>query len=113
MKRILGILVLGMICVVSPYAQTYVRNFSQRGSATHEIQTRDLVAFHPSLPLNSRIVVTNLQNNKQIEVTIKGRIVPSGNRIVDLSIGAAIMLGMANKTLTAVSIEAARKRPAS
>jgi rare lipoprotein A len=89
----------------------WMGSFSQRGPATHELKSGELVASHPSLPLRTKVKVTNLQNRKQVEVIITGRIVPSGNRIIDLSQGAAAALGMAAKGVTAVSVESIRERP--
>jgi rare lipoprotein A len=88
----------------------WMGSFRQRGSATHELDYSGLGAAHPSLPLKSQAKVTNLQNNKEVTVTIVGRIVPSGNRIIDLSRQAAATLGITGKGVTAVSIEAVRDR---
>ena len=48
-----------------------------------------LTAAHPTLPLGSRVLVTNLKNGRSVEVLIndRGPIVPG--RIIDLSYAAA------------------------
>jgi rare lipoprotein A len=110
MKRILSVLVLVMLFIGFADA-AYVRAFRQRGSATHDIKSRDLVAAHPNLPMGTEVTVTNLNNDKSIVVKINGRIVASGNRIIDLSEGAASALGMAAQGATSVAIEVLRDRP--
>jgi rare lipoprotein A len=111
MRKGFIIVLLGVILIVLLNAEgAWMGSFRQRGSATHELDYSGLGAAHPSLPLKSLVRVTNLQNHKQVIVTIVGRIVPSGNRIIDLSRQAASTLGMTDKGVTAVSIEAVRER---
>jgi rare lipoprotein A len=52
-----------------------------------------LTAAHPTLPLGSRVQVTNLENGRSVEVLIndRGPIIPG--RIIDLSYAAAQRLG--------------------
>lgn len=54
----------------------------------------DLTAAHQTLPLGSRVLVTNLQNGKAIEVTINDRGPFVKDRIIDLSYAAGTALGM-------------------
>jgi rare lipoprotein A len=112
MKHTLCILVLCAASIVFINADgAWMGSFKQRGSATHGLKSSELVAAHPSLPLKTKVQVTNLQNNKQIVVTISARIAASGNRIIDLSQQAAAALGLAERGVTAVSIETVRERP--
>lgn len=53
-----------------------------------------LTAAHPRLPLGSRAKVTNLQNGREVEVTINDRGPHGGGRIIDLSRAAAKRLAM-------------------
>jgi rare lipoprotein A len=69
---------------------------------------KGLTAAHASLPMKTKISVTNLQNKKQVVVTISAHMVPSGNRILDVSQEAALALGMGDKGITAVVIEVVR-----
>jgi rare lipoprotein A len=111
-KGIAGLLLWGVLILTSTHAGgAYLRAFLQRGGATHDIQSLALVAAHPSLPLGTRIKVTNLLNGRSIEATIIGRIVASGNRIIDLSEAAGDVLDMARTGTTLVSIELVRERP--
>jgi len=54
----------------------------------------DLTAAHQTLPLGSRLLVTNLQNGNSIEVTVNDRGPFAKGRILDLSYGAGRALGM-------------------
>jgi rare lipoprotein A len=90
--------------------QNYTRTFRQRGSATRTMRSNELVGAHASLPQGTKVLVTNLQNDRQITVTITGRIVASGNRIIDLSQVAAIALRMGEQDSATVTIEVVRER---
>jgi len=65
----------------------------QRGMATQENTDEGLTIRHPALPIGSKARVLNIQNGKEIEVTIVNpRISPSATRIADLSPAAAVAL---------------------
>jgi peptidoglycan lytic transglycosylase len=64
-----------------------------------------LTAAHPTLPFGSKIKVTNLANGKSVEVEITDRGPASGNRIIDLSQGAAKALGMIESGTANVRLE--------
>ena len=53
----------------------------------------ELTAAHPSLPLGSRVLVTNLNNGRSVEVRINDRGPHRKGRIIDLSLAAARKLG--------------------
>jgi len=53
----------------------------------------ELTAAHPSLPLGSKVLVTNLKNGKSVEVRINDRGPHVDGRIIDLSYAAAKQLG--------------------
>src|SRR5262245_54031999 len=52
-----------------------------------------LTAAHPSLPMGSKVLVTNLKNGKSVEVRINDRGPHVNGRIIDLSYAAAKELG--------------------
>jgi rare lipoprotein A len=116
MKRIFGVLLAGVIFLILPGvridAQTndqgYTRTFRQRGTATRTMRSNDLAGSHPNLPLGTKVLVTNLQNNRMVTITISGRIAASGNRVIDLSNPAAIALRMEENEVTSVSLEVVR-----
>jgi len=64
-----------------------------------------LTAAHPTLPLGSRVLVTNKRNGKKVEVVINDRGPFVSGRVIDLSRAAAERLGMLGPGTTPVSIE--------
>jgi rare lipoprotein A len=88
--------------------QSYMRTFRQRGTATRTMRSNDLAGSHPNLPMGTKVLVTNLQNNRQVTITISGRIAASGNRVIDLSNAAAIALRMEGNDVTSVFLEIIR-----
>ena len=55
-----------------------------------------LTAAHPTLPLGTRVLVTNLKNGRAVEVRINDRGPHVPGRIIDLSFAAAQQLGVAS-----------------
>ena len=100
-------------------ASNTVRKFSQTGTAswdgrqfhgrkTASGETFDMnamTAAHRSLPLNCYIRVTNRNNGKSVVVKVNDRGPFHGNRVVDLSYGAAKQLGITSAGTAKVSIE--------
>lgn len=64
-----------------------------------------LTAAHKSLPFGTRVKVTNLANNEEVEVVINDRGPYVENRVIDLSKSAAEKLGFVNQGLAEVRIE--------
>lgn len=60
-------------------------------------------AAHPTLPLGTKLMVTNLVNGRMIYVEVKDRM-PRGNRAIDLSVAAAKYLGMHRRGITKVQL---------
>jgi rare lipoprotein A len=65
----------------------------------------ELTAAHQTLPLGTRVMVTNLDNGKSIEVAINDRGPFAKGRIIDLSYAAAQALGMIGPGTIPVRIE--------
>lgn len=87
-------------------ASWYGRQFHGRKTASGEtFDMNALTAAHRSLPLNCYIRVTNNNNGKSVVVKVNDRGPFHGNRVVDLSYGAAKQLGMTNSGTAKVSIE--------
>ena len=100
-------------------ASNTVRRFSQTGTASwygrqfHGRKTASgdtfdmnaLTAAHRSLPLNCFIRVTNRNNGKSVVVKVNDRGPFHGNRVLDLSYGAAKQLGITSAGTANVSIE--------
>ncbi|MEO8168818.1 MAG: septal ring lytic transglycosylase RlpA family protein, partial [bacterium] len=64
-----------------------------------------LTAAHRTLPFNSRVRVTNLDNNRKVDVRINDRGPFKGNRVIDLSYKAALEIGLISNGTGPVSIE--------
>jgi rare lipoprotein A len=64
-----------------------------------------LTAAHRSLPLGTRVEVTNLNNGRTVQVRINDRGPYVKGRVIDLSRAAARRLGMVAAGTTPVSIE--------
>lgn len=65
----------------------------------------ELTAAHRTLPLGSRILVTNLENGNATEVTINDRGPFVRGRIIDLSFAAGKILGMLEPGTVPVRLE--------
>ncbi len=66
---------------------------------------RKLTAAHRTLPLDTKVKVTNLENGKSIEVKVNDRGPYIAGRVLDLSTQAAKLLGMEKEGLALVRIE--------
>lgn len=66
---------------------------------------RKLTAAHRTLPLNTRVRVTNLESGRSVEVTITDRGPYADGRVIDLSKAAAKKLGMVKAGLVPVRID--------
>jgi len=65
----------------------------------------ELTAAHQTLPLGTRVMVTNLQNSASMELTINDRGPFAKNRILDLSYAAAQALGAVGPGTIPVRLE--------
>ncbi len=65
----------------------------------------ELTAAHQTLPLGTKVMVTNLKNGKSTEVSINDRGPFAKGRIIDLSYAAARTLGMIGPGTIPVRIE--------
>ncbi|NHB57800.1 septal ring lytic transglycosylase RlpA family protein [Acinetobacter sp. 194] len=90
----------------SGVASWYGRQFHGRKTANGEtFDMNGLTAAHRSLPLNCYIRVTNKDNGKSVVVRVNDRGPFHGNRVLDLSYGAAKSLGITNAGTARVNIE--------
>ncbi len=82
---------------------------AHQGKETASGETFDqnkLTAAHPTLPMGTKAVVTNLKTGKSVAVTINDRGPFVKGRKIDLSRAAAQKIGMVGKGVTKVKIEA-------
>lgn len=89
----------------SGVASWYGRQFHGKPTASGEtFDMNAMTAAHASLPLNCYIKVTNKDNGKSVIVKVNDR-PAQANRILDLSYGAAKVIGLTQKGVGNVSIE--------
>jgi rare lipoprotein A len=87
-------------------ASWYGSGFHGQPTASGEIYNQNaLTAAHPTLPLGTRVEVTNLANGKSVQVRINDRGPFVRGRKIDLSRGAARKLGMINPGVSRVRIK--------
>lgn len=86
-------------------ASFYADKFESRPTASGEkYKHSKLTAAHKTLPFGTIVKVTNLSNQKTVEVKINDRGPYVANRIIDLSKSAAEQLGFINQGLAEVRI---------
>jgi rare lipoprotein A len=76
-----------------------------RTASGRSYSCKALVAAHRTLPFGKRVTVRNLANGKQVTVTIVDRGPFVKGRIIDLSEGAARLLGSADLMRVEISVE--------
>lgn len=87
-------------------ASWYGPGFHGRQTANGEIYDQDaLTAAHPSLPFGTRVRVTSLDNGRAVDVRITDRGPFVGGRAIDLSRGAARVIGLIGPGIGPVRIE--------
>lgn len=94
----------------SGLASWYGRQFHGKKTASGErFDMNALTAAHRSLPLNCYVKVTNKTNGKSVVVRINDRGPFHGNRVLDLSYGAAKAIGITQSGTGNVTIERVEK----
>ena len=81
---------------------------AQNGKETASGETfnqNELTAAHPTLPMGTKAVVTNLETGKSVAVTINDRGPTVKGRKIDLSRAAAQKIGMTKEGVAQVKIE--------
>jgi peptidoglycan lytic transglycosylase len=80
----------GQIGIASRYCDL------QQTASGRKVTCQDLVAAHRTLPFGKRVKVKNLANGRSVTVTIVDRGPFVKGRIIDLSAGAANVIGSAD-----------------
>lgn len=91
-----------MIGVASYYGHEHQ---GRRMANGHRFNEHKLTGASHSLPLGSRVRVTNLKNQRSVVVTITDRMPRRNRRIIDLSAAAARELGLIQRGTGRVSVE--------
>lgn len=92
-------------------ASWYGEDFQGKETASGESYNMyELTAAHPTLPLGSHVRVTNLRTGRAVVVRIndRGPVVPG--RIIDLSYGAAKVLGYKARGLQRVRLDVVKQQ---
>ena len=92
-------------------ASWYGADFHGRLTANGEVyDMHSISAAHPTLPMPCYVRVTNLANRKSIIVRVNDRGPYADNRVIDLSVRAAKLLGFHDKGLGRVRVEYVGRR---
>jgi rare lipoprotein A len=87
-------------------ASYYGKEFDGRRTSSGEIFHKDdLTAAHRTYPFGTIVRVTNLKNGGQVEVRVNDRGPVKPERIIDLSYGAAKVIGLDRMGLARVRLE--------
>ncbi len=108
----------GLACVLAPgaaaqkkmietgIASYYAEEFHGKITSNGErFNMNSMTAAHQTLPYNTLVRVTNLDNNKSVVVRINDAGPFKDNRIIDLSKAAALKIGMVHPGTTMVRLE--------
>ncbi len=92
--------------IQSGKASFYADKFEGSPTASGEkYKHNKLTAAHKTLPFGTKVRVTNVENNKTVEVVINDRGPYVEGRVIDLSKSAAEQLDFINRGITEVQIE--------
>jgi rare lipoprotein A (peptidoglycan hydrolase) len=94
------------------FATYYGKGFAGKPTASGEIfNPREMVAAHRTLPLGTRVRVTNLENGRRVILRVIDRGPYSGRRnIIDVSEGAARRLDFIREGRVRVRVDVLRDR---
>jgi len=96
------------------FASWYGPGFHGNQSASGErFNQYALTAAHRTLPFGTRVLVTNLDNGQSVVVRINDRGPFHGNRVIDVSKGAASVLGLISSGVARVRLDVIDPRSAS
>jgi rare lipoprotein A len=88
-------------------ASWYGHPFDGRPTSSGEMyDMMEMTAAHPTLPIPTWVEVTNLKNGKRVVVKVNDRGPFVGQRLIDLSYGAATALDMVRDGTTRVEVKA-------
>jgi rare lipoprotein A len=94
------------------FASWYGPDFHGKRTANGEVfDMHSMSAAHPTLPLPSYLRVTNLNNGRSIVLRANDRGPYYSNRIIDVSVKAADMLGFSKHGLARVRVEYVSRAP--
>lgn len=105
---IAGAMAVSMMAVTqTAAAQTGVASYYKSGKRTangERFNPHDFTAAHRTLPFGTRVLVTNLRNGKSVIVRINDRGPFAHGRVIDLSLGAAKVVGLTSSGVAKVKV---------
>jgi len=94
-------------------ASWYGIDFHGKKTATGEVYDMfGVSAAHKTLPLGTKVRVVNLENGRELEMTVNDRGPFVDGRIIDLSYASARLLGMADNGVAKVRVQGISDNPA-
>ncbi|XHX77452.1 MAG: septal ring lytic transglycosylase RlpA family protein [Stenomitos frigidus ULC029] len=97
---------------LSGMASWYGPGFHGNPSASGErFNQNAMTAAHRTLPFGTKVVVTNINNGQSVVVRINDRGPFSGDRVIDLSAGAARILGLIQSGVAPVRLDVLENSP--
>ncbi len=93
----------GVLALLSMSATAEAASWT--GQASYYQAPHEMTCAHRSLPFGTRLRVTNLRNNRTAVLTVADRGPFIRGRIVDVSVGAANVLGFRSAGVVPVKIE--------
>jgi rare lipoprotein A len=97
----------GLWPIAADAAQTGMASYYKHGSRTangERFNPHGMTAAHRTIPFGTRVLVTNLRNGKSVIVRINDRGPFSKGRVIDLSFGAAQVVGLTASGVAKVKV---------
>jgi cell division septation protein DedD len=104
MKKGIALFLFCTLFTMFPAIITFAQDLQEGNATWYEDDSPDLYASHARLPPGTRLRVTNLNNDREVYVTVNNRIQNSDNRILDISQEAASLLGMNKRGTTPIRL---------
>jgi len=104
MKKVIAFILFFTLFTIFPAIITFAQDIQQGNATWYEDDSLDLYASHARFPPGTRLRVTNLNNEREVYVTVNNRIQNSDNRILDISQEAANLLGMNKRGYTPIRL---------
>ena len=108
LKSVISVCVSAFIFSSPAFADSWTGKasyYAQTGRTASGEHVGNLTAAHRSLPFGTQLRVTNLQNQKSVIVRVNDPGPFIRGRIVDVSVGAADVLGMRRQGVAMVRVE--------